>query len=65
MNFRHKWMRYLLGGILGAGAGFAYYFFVGCRTGTCPITANPFMSAGYGALIGLVISSGSKTGEAS
>lgn len=38
----------IIGGILG----FAFYKFVGCRTGTCPITSNPFMSIIYGAVIG-------------
>jgi hypothetical protein len=37
---------------LGAGAGFLYYRFVGCRTGTCPITRNPWISTIYGAILG-------------
>jgi hypothetical protein len=65
MTFRQAWMRYALGGILGAGAGFAYFFFVGCRTGICPITSNPFVSSAYGALIGAAISSGSRTRKSS
>jgi len=45
-------------GIIGIGAilGFAYYKFIGCRSGVCPITSNPYISTGYGALIGLVLS---------
>jgi hypothetical protein len=37
---------------LGAAAGFAYYSFSGCSTGTCPITSNPVISTAWGALIG-------------
>jgi len=41
--------------VLGAALGYAYYHFVGCRTGTCPITSSPWISTGYGALIGFVL----------
>ena len=38
--------------LLGGAGGFLYYRFVGCRTGGCPITGNPWVSTLYGALIG-------------
>jgi len=40
--------------IAGAALGFAYYNFIGCYSGTCPITSNPYISTAYGALIGLI-----------
>lgn len=40
----------------GALLGFGYYKLVGCRTGACPITANPYISALYGALMGFLAS---------
>ena len=46
--------------LIGGIGGFAYYYFIGCQTGTCPITRNPFISTSYGMLIGLVISIDSK-----
>lgn len=46
--------------IAGAGLGFAYYYFIGCRSGACPITSNPWISTGYGSILGLVIASGLK-----
>jgi len=42
-----------LGLALGAAAGFTYYATVGCASGHCPITSNPWISTGWGALIGL------------
>lgn len=51
-------LRIALGVILGAVAGFAYYRFVGCNSGTCPITSNPWISTGYGALMGLLVTAG-------
>ncbi|MGQ9806584.1 MAG: DUF6132 family protein [Chlorobiales bacterium] len=40
---------------LGALGGFAYYYFIGCASGTCAITSNPYISTGYGALMGAVL----------
>jgi len=40
---------------LGAGAGYAYYYYIGCASGTCPITGNPFISTAYGAMIGVML----------
>jgi len=47
-----------IGVVLGAAGGFAYYRFVGCSSGTCPITSNPWISTGYGALMGALFASG-------
>ncbi|MGA7837070.1 MAG: DUF6132 family protein [Ignavibacteriaceae bacterium] len=37
---------------IGAMGGYAYYYYVGCVSGTCPITSNPFISTAYGAGVG-------------
>lgn len=42
----------LTGAIVGAAVGFFYYYFVGCKTGTCAITSNPFISTAYGGVMG-------------
>jgi hypothetical protein len=39
---------------IGALAGFGYYYFVGCRTGSCPISGSPYISTIYGAVMGLL-----------
>jgi len=51
-------LKTLIGVVLGAVAGFAYYRFVGCVSGTCPITSSPVGSTLYGALLGGVLFSG-------
>lgn len=38
------------GGILG----YAYYHFIGCNSGSCAITNNPYISTIYGAVLGLI-----------
>ena len=45
------------GVVIGAALGFAYYKFVGCHTGACPITSNPWISTAYGGVIGLLVAS--------
>jgi hypothetical protein len=40
---------------LGGLAGYGYYATVGCVTGSCPITGNPWSSTAYGALIGFLV----------
>jgi len=62
---KNKWFRRFSFVIIGALCGFAYYYFVGCTTNTCPITSNPYISIGYGALIGTVVSIGGKKQETS
>jgi hypothetical protein len=47
----------ILGVVVGGGLGFAYYRFVGCATGTCPLTSNPWTSTLYGMLLGGLIAS--------
>lgn len=44
----------------GAGAllGFAYYYFIGCSSGTCPIQSNPYVSTAYGSAMGLILALG-------
>ena len=52
MNFVIKYKLTLIGIVLGALAGYLYYRFVGCSSGTCAITANPINSTLYGATMG-------------
>jgi hypothetical protein len=40
---------------LGAGLGWAYWHFVGCADGSCPIRSIWYMSTGYGALMGWLL----------
>lgn len=54
------WVKRALAIGLGSAGGFAYYYFIGCVSGACPITSNPYISTAYGALIGAVLTMGSK-----
>lgn len=46
----------LLSGILtGTAGGFMYYYFIGCRTGTCPLTSSPWLTMLWGATVGYLI----------
>jgi hypothetical protein len=50
---RRRIIRRGLGLSLGAAAGFTWYATVGCASGTCPITSNPFISTAWGGLMGV------------
>ena len=39
-----KWLKPILFTVGGALVGLAYYYFVGCSTGACPLTSNPFIT---------------------
>ncbi len=41
-----------IGIAIGALAGYTYYYYVGCASGTCAITSKPLNSTLYGALLG-------------
>ncbi len=41
-----------IGVVVGAIAGYVYYFYVGCASGTCAITSKPLNSTLYGAAMG-------------
>lgn len=49
-------MRLIAGILIGGLAGYLWHRLVGCSTGSCPITANPYTSILYGAAMGALIS---------
>lgn len=40
----------------GATVGLAYQRLIGCRSGTCLLTSNPYIASLYGAFLGLLSS---------
>lgn len=52
----NKFLKISLGTVAGAIVGYAYYYFIGCSSGTCPITSNWHISTVYGAVVGLALS---------
>ena len=41
---------------IGAAGGYAYYYFIGCASGTCPLSSNAWIMTGYGAMVGATLS---------
>jgi len=37
--------------------GFAYWYYIGCASGTCPLTSKWYTSSLYGALFGYLVTS--------
>lgn len=53
MDYKKKRLiKPVLGIIVGGMFGYTYYALVGCSTGHCPITSNPWVSTFWGAAIG-------------
>jgi hypothetical protein len=52
MNYIIKHKITIIGIVAGAIAGYLYYYFVGCASGTSANTSNPINSSAYGALMG-------------
>ena len=47
----------IFGVVIGGALGFANYRFIGCKMGTCPLSANPWISTFYGMFVGGLIGS--------
>lgn len=45
----------IIGIVVGIIGGYIYYAKVGCSSGSCPITSNPYMSMLWGGLMGFLI----------
>ncbi len=45
----------LIGLVVGAIGGYFYYIEIGCKSGSCAITSNPYMSVLWGAAIGYLV----------
>lgn len=50
-DFVKKYRLTLIGILAGMVAGFFYWRFIGCVSGSCPITSSPVLSILWGALI--------------
>jgi hypothetical protein len=46
----------LTAAVVGGVLGYGWHKLVGCRSGTCPITANPYTSVIYGVVVGVLTS---------
>ncbi|MFP4368423.1 MAG: DUF6132 family protein [Bacteroidota bacterium] len=54
MELIKKNWKIIAGALIGGAAGYAYYYFIGCNSGSCPITSNWHISTAYGVLLGVI-----------
>lgn len=54
-KFAKKKLLILTGVVAGAIAGYLYWKFVGCSSGSCAITSKPLNSSIYGAAMGGIL----------
>jgi len=48
-------LRLTIGALAGGVLGFAWYRFVGCAGGSCPLTSHPAVTTLYGATVGALV----------
>jgi len=51
MKIKKNWLT-LLGVAIGALGGYLYWLYIGCESGSCPITSSPLISSLWGAAMG-------------
>lgn len=49
-----RYKQELAGAVAGAIMGWLYWYYVGCASGTCPISSSPVVSTLYGGLLGIL-----------
>jgi hypothetical protein len=47
-----NFLKPVLGIVIGGILGFLYYSFIGCSSGSCAITSNPYLSIFFGGFFG-------------
>lgn len=48
-------LKSIIGTAVGILGGYIYYREIGCNSGSCPITSNPYLSLLWGGLIGYLL----------
>ncbi len=54
-------IRVVIGIVIGGAIGAVFGYFGQCTTGTCPLTANPWRGALYGAFMGALLAFSAST----
>lgn len=55
MSKKSKIVVYVLAILIGSLLGYAYYYFIGCQKGSCPLQSNMYYNIFLGALLAIVL----------
>lgn len=53
-KLKFNWLP-IIGAVVGAIGGYIYYIEIGCNSGSCAITSNPYMTMLWGAAMGYLV----------
>jgi high-affinity Fe2+/Pb2+ permease len=53
---KKKMIQIVIGAVIGGVIGFLFYRFVGCKSGSCMIASNPYLSTIYWGFLGALLS---------
>jgi xanthine/uracil permease len=48
-------LKSIIGMLVGVIAGYIYYIKIGCNSGSCPITSNPWLTMLWGLMMGYLL----------
>ncbi len=57
------WHKRSIAAVIGGTGGYAYYYYIGCISGTCAITSNPYISTVYGMAMAMLLVNSPKKKE--
>jgi len=52
---KKKMIQIVIGAVIGGVIGFLFYRFVGCKSGSCMIASNPYLSTIYWGFLGALL----------
>ena len=58
MRLNHWTVKFAAASVVGAALGYAFYALIGCNSGGCPLTSNPWSASIGGAVFGALVVKG-------
>jgi xanthine/uracil permease len=54
-SYTKQFVIWAIAAVIGATAGFVYWYYIGCNSGSCAITSSPVNSSIYGGVMAILL----------